>query len=222
MMAVFEKCERLRHIGHLDIMRAMQRALRRSGLPVAYSNGFNPHIQLAFASALSVGAVGKHEIMDVVLREDVTPEAFLAAMNKALPPDMQLMSAKVMEDRAPSLMSSVQGAEYTITLPDGGEDAQKLIAGVDAFMAQEDIQAERKTKSGVKTVNIRPLIYALSGAENQLHATVALTEGASCKVDMLLGALSAFVGCETPRSLTTREHLLGRNAVGELAALELV
>ena len=52
-MAVFEKGIRLRHIGHLDIQRAMMRALRRSGLPVAYSNGYNPHILLTFASALS-------------------------------------------------------------------------------------------------------------------------------------------------------------------------
>lgn len=59
MMAVFEKGERLRHIGHLDIQRAVQRALRRSMLPVAYSNGFNPHILLTFASALSTGYAGR-------------------------------------------------------------------------------------------------------------------------------------------------------------------
>ena len=53
MIAVFEKSERLRHIGHLDIQRAVMRALRRSGLPVSYSKGFNPHILLTFASALS-------------------------------------------------------------------------------------------------------------------------------------------------------------------------
>ena len=58
MMAVFEKSPRLRHIGHLDIQRAVQRALRRSGLPVSYSKGFNPHILLTFASALSTGYSG--------------------------------------------------------------------------------------------------------------------------------------------------------------------
>ena len=51
MLAVFEKSERIRHIGHLDIQRSVQRGLRRSGLPVAYSNGFNPHILISFASA---------------------------------------------------------------------------------------------------------------------------------------------------------------------------
>ena len=71
MLAVFEKGERIRHIGHLDIQRSVQRGLRRSGLPVAYSNGFNPHILITFASALSTGACGRREIMDVTMAEEV-------------------------------------------------------------------------------------------------------------------------------------------------------
>ena len=77
IQAVFEKNERVRHIGHLDIQRAVQRGLRRSGLPVAYSNGFNPHILVAFASALSTGACGKREIMDVTMAGEVTEDEVL-------------------------------------------------------------------------------------------------------------------------------------------------
>lgn len=220
MMAVFEKCERLRHIGHLDIMRAMQRAMRRSGLPISYSKGFSPHVLVAFASALSVGVIGNNELMEAQLDADITAEAFLDAMNRALPPDMQLKCARVMDERAPALMATVAAAEYDIAIPDEAETASKLIAAIDAFLAQEDIQAERKTKSGVKTVNIRPMIHALSGEGNTLHASLALTEGASCKVDMLLGALAACAGVEVPRTLVTRLHLLGVNAEGALAPLE--
>ena len=124
MMAVFEKSQRLRHVGHLDIMRAMQRALRRSGLPVSYSQGFNPHILLTFASALSVGVVGKRELMDVTLDEDVTPEDFLAVMNRALPPEMQLLSARVLEDRHPALMAMVSAARYDILIDDADAGAR--------------------------------------------------------------------------------------------------
>lgn len=220
MMAVFSKCERLRHIGHLDIMRAMQRALRRSGLPVGYSNGFNPHILLTFASALSVGVIGENEILETSLKENVTPEVFLEAMNKALPPDMQLKSARVLEDRAPSLMSSVQAADYTINLLCDDERAAKLLEALPGFMQQEDIQADRKTKSGVKQVNIRPLIFALSAENGCIHGVLALTEGASCKVDMLMTALCVYAGVEVPRMLVTRTKLLGRNEAGELTELE--
>lgn len=220
MMAVFEKSERLRHIGHLDIMRAMQRALRRSGLPVAYSNGFNPHILLTFASALSVGVVGKNELMEAVLREDVTPEHFLEAMNHALPPDMQLRGARVLDDRATALMAAVQAAEYDIRIPDDAAAAQACVDAVAGFLTQEEIMAERKTKSGVKEVNIRPLIYTLEASGDTIHAVLALTEGQACKVDMLMGALCAFAGIEAPRTLITRTHLMGQAADGSFVPLE--
>ena len=77
MMVVFEKGEALRYIGHLDLMRTVQRALRRSELPVKYSNGFNPHIRLSFAAPLSVGVIGLRELMEVpvlcVRRAKATP-----------------------------------------------------------------------------------------------------------------------------------------------------
>ena len=110
MLAVFCKGERLRHIGHLDLMRAMQRALRRSELPVSYSKGFNPHILLTFASALSTGAWGKREIMDVTLERDISPETFMEAMNAALPEDLRVLSARAINDRHPALMAMVTAA----------------------------------------------------------------------------------------------------------------
>ena len=67
----FEKKPRLRHIGHLDLMRAMQRALRKSDLPICFSKGFNPHLQLTFAAPLSVGMYGLHEVMEVFYQKDL-------------------------------------------------------------------------------------------------------------------------------------------------------
>ena len=145
MLAVFTKGERLRHIGHLDLMRAMQRALRRSELPVSYSKGFNPHILVTFASALSTGAWSKREIMDVTLDTEVTPEAFTAAMNRALPVDLRVLSARPIDDRHPALMAMVAAAEYAITVMDADTAAQ-LAACREAFLAQAEIITPRKTK----------------------------------------------------------------------------
>ena len=219
MLAVFRKGERLRHIGHLDIMRAMQRALRRSGVPVAYSNGFNPHMLLTFASALSVGASGERELMDVTLEREMTAGDFLATMNPALPPDLQLVAARVIDDRHPALMAMVQAAVYDITLLDKTA-ADACRAALPAFLAQEEILAERKTKSGVKEVNIRPWIFELTMEGATLHGVLALSETENCKPDMLLTALSAFAGCEKPRASVTRLGLMGRDAEGALAELE--
>ena len=82
MMAAFEKGEKLRFIGHLDLMRTMQRALRRSHLPIKYSNGFNPHIRLSFAAPLSVGVAGKREMMEVPVEDGTAPEEFISKLNR--------------------------------------------------------------------------------------------------------------------------------------------
>ena len=218
MMAVFEKGARLRHIGHLDIQRAMQRALRRSGLPVSYSKGFNPHILLTFASALATGAMGEKEILDVSLDAPVEADAFMAAMNAALPPDMQLSFAKPMEDRHPALMAMVRAADYELTIQDG-EAARTLSRALSGFLDQESITAMRKSKSGMKECDIRPLIHDLRMEGNILTDRLTLTEASTCKPDMLLTALSAFAGIEAPRVLVNRKGLLGESD-GQLVPLE--
>ncbi len=219
MMAVFEKSERLRHIGHLDIQRAVMRALRRSGLPVSYSKGFNPHILLTFASALSTGAAGRKEIMDVQLDRDVTPEEFISAMNGAMPPDLQLSFAKVLDDHHVALMAQVQAADYSINILDEAA-AVKMMAALPAFMAQEAIITMRRTKSGMKETDIRPLLLELSGEGNMLHAVMTLTERLACKPNMLIEALSSFAGVDVPRVMVVRNGLLGLDESGALAPLE--
>lgn len=219
MLATFEKSERLRHIGHLDILRAMQRALRRSGLPVAYSNGFNPHILLSFASALSVGAAGTREVMEVAMAEETAPEDFLARMNAALPPEMQLSGARAVDDRHPAVMSLVKAARYEIRLRDP-EEARRIAEALPAYLAQGEIITERKTKSGVKPCDIRPLIHSLTAEDGVLRAELALTETLSCKPAMLLRTLGECAGTGEPRALVVRTALLGEDAEGRLVPVE--
>ena len=220
IMAVFEKGIRLRHIGHLDIQRAMMRALRRSGLPVAYSNGYNPHILLTFASALSTGAAGKKEILDVTMAREVSPDDFLQQMNRALPPDLQLSFARALDDKHPAMMALVQAADYTLQIEDANA-AAKMIAVIPDFLQQTSILAMRRTKSGMKETDIRPLLVSLSGEGTAIHAVMVLTETLACKPDMLLSALSTFCGLESaPDALIIRNGLLGRDENGELTPLE--
>ena len=219
MMAVFGKGERLRHIGHLDIQRAMQRALRRSGMPVSYSQGFNPHILVTFASALSTGAAGRRELMDVTLDKEVAPEEFVSAMNAALPPDMQLVSARAMDAKHPALMSMLKAADYTIRLLDE-EAARKCLAAIPAFLEQESIMAMRKTKRGLNECDIRPLIHELREEDGAIRAVLTLTEASACKPDMLITALCSFAGCEVPRAMVVRNGLMGEDAEGMLLPLE--
>ncbi len=220
MLAVFEKSERIRHIGHLDIQRSVQRGLRRSGLPVAYSNGFNPHILISFASALSTGACGKREIMDVTMEQEVSAEVFLERMNRAMPPELRLSEARAIDQKHPSLMSLLRAARYDLKIRDP-ERGERLVAAIPAMMGRETIPAMRKTKTALKECDIRPLIYDLRGGDGHLLATLTLTEREACKPGMLLEALSREAGLEgETRMLITRTALLGESQDGQLAPLE--
>jgi len=222
MLGVFEKSERVRHIGHLDIQRAVQRGLRRSGLPVAYSNGFNPHIQVTFASALSTGACGLREIMDVKMAEDVSEEDFLRRMNAAMPPEMQLKEARKVDDRHPALMASLRAGMYEIVFRDA-DQADRLIPQIDPMMMQKEILVSRKSKSGIREVDMKPLILALRGSGDRLYATLTLTEKESCKPSMILEGLRKCAGMpgeEEVRTLVIRTCLLGENQDGMLIPLE--
>ena len=222
MLAVFEKSERIRHIGHLDIQRSVQRGLRRSGLPIAYSNGFNPHVLVTFASALSTGACGRREIMDVTLAEDVGEAEFLEKMNRAMPPEMQLKEARAVDNRFPAMMASLRAAEYDLLVRDP-EAAEKLISAIPAMMARETVIAMRKTKTALKECDIKPLIYSLRGEGQHLLATLVLTEREACKPGMLLEALQKEAGLEGEvRMLVTRTALLGMDAEGKLIPLEKI
>ena len=220
MLAVFEKGERIRHIGHLDIQRSVQRGLRRSGLPVAYSNGFNPHILITFASALSTGACGTREIMDVTMAEDVSAEEFLERMNKAMPPEMQLSEARVLEQKHPALMASLRAARYDLMIRDP-EQAEKLAAAIPGMMAKETVMAMRKTKTALKECDIKPLIHELKNDGQHILATLTLTEREACKPGMLTEALAREAGIEGDvRMLVTRTGLLGEDETGNLVPLE--
>ncbi len=220
MLAVFEKGERIRHIGHLDIQRCVQRGLRRSGLPVAYSNGYNPHILVTFASALSTGACGKREIMDVTMAEDVSEQVFLERMNKAMPPEMQLSEARAVDQKHPALMASLRAASYELLIRDAGK-AGRLFSAIPSMMAKESVITMRKTKTAVRECDIKPLIFDLTGDGQVIFATLTLNEKEACKPVMLTEALSREAGLEGEvRTLITRTGLYGMNEKGELIPLE--
>ena len=220
MLGVFEKGERIRHIGHLDIQRSVQRGLRRSGLPVAYSQGFSPHILITFASALSTGACGKREIMDVTMAGETSAEEFMIRMNKSMPPEMQLKEARILDTKHPSLSTLLCAAEYDIMIRN--ETQGKAIgAALPVLMMQESISAIRKTKTKMAECDIKPLIIDAESNGNHIHAILVLNEKESCKPQMLLEALRKQAGLdEEVRVLITREQLFGRNQTGKLTPLE--
>jgi len=112
----FQKTEEGRFLSHLDLTRAMERSLRRIDAPLAFSEGFNPHIKMSFASALAVGSTGRREYLDLDLSEEVDIETFSKSLKEALPPAIAFVGAREISESAKSLSSLVNLATYSITV----------------------------------------------------------------------------------------------------------
>jgi len=175
----------------------MQRALRRGGLPVRYSQGFNPHMLTAFASALAVGVSSDEEIVEVALEPSEPAEAddCLARMNAVLPEALRATRAVLVEDAHPALMGQLKQAGYTALLPGAGDAALfgALSAAVGDFLAEDKVMALRASKRGERLVNIRPMVHELTVIEAEGGARfdmrLSLEETATLKPDLLLSTL---------------------------------
>lgn len=218
MLVRFGKKSRLRFISHLDLQRFLHMALNRTGLPVLYSQGFNPHPLMAFGSALALGWTSEYEIIDVRLAAPMGRGKCEAGMRRALPEDLPVLEVKLVDDRYPSVMGQVVASDYRITL--GGDSAQAVIDQIPAFLDSTQIMAMKKTKSGEKEINIRPLALRLEAAEgNTLHARLMLTEKDALKADLLVRTLAEMAGVDAPEMRVHRLSLLGKDAAGELRPL---
>lgn len=218
MLVRFGKKSRLRFISHLDLQRFLHMALNRTGLPVLYSQGFNPHPLMAFGSALALGWTSEYEIIDVRLAAPMGRGKCEAGMRRALPEDLPVLEVKLVDDRYPSVMAQVVASDYRITL--GGDSAQAVIDQIPAFLDSTQIMAMKKTKSGEKEINIRPLALRLEAAEgNTLYARLMLTEKDALKADLLVRTLAEMAGVDAPEMRVHRLSLLGKDAAGELRPL---
>ena len=213
----FGKNSRLRFVSHLDLQRFFQRALNRTGLPIAFSQGFNPHPVMSFASALAMGWTSEYEVLDVKLAAPMGRGRVEEAMRAALPEDLPVFGARSVDDRFPAAMSLVRCADYCIT-PEGAE-AEAVLAAVERFLAAESVMGVRKTKSGEREIDLRPLARSLKVREGILYARLMLTERDTLKPDVLLAGLAGLAGVEAPRARVHRLCLLGENAAGEAVPL---
>lgn len=216
-MIRFGKQPRLRFISHLDLQRFFQRALNRTGLPIAFSQGFNPHALLSFGSALALGWTSEYEIIDVKLSVPMGRKRTEEAMRAALPVDLPVLEVKLVDDKHPAPMAMVRASDYEITLL--GDNAQAVIDAVDLFLAKSCVMAMRKTKSGEKEVDIRPWAYSIEKTQCGLNVRLKATEKETLKPDLLVRTLAELAGVEPPEAKIHRKCLLGEDANGELRPL---
>lgn len=167
----FKKYGPLRFIGHLDVMRFFQKAVRRAGVDVAYSGGFSPHQIMSFAAPLGVGLESNGEYMDMEVHSLTSCEEIKKKLNAASAPGIEIVSVKILPEKAGNAMASVAAASYTVKFREGREpeflkknevDDAAVSAILSGFLAKEHIPYTKETKKGVREMDLRPGIYELS------------------------------------------------------------
>ncbi|MCD7810626.1 MAG: TIGR03936 family radical SAM-associated protein [Ruminococcus sp.] len=156
LRAVFEKSGRAKYISHLDLNRCMLRVFRRSKLPVWYTEGFNPHPYFSFALALSLGFDSKCEILDFSLNEELPFDEVRGRLNDVLPEGMRILSVSEPKMK----ITEIAKAEYSIVL--SSENAEELLDKISLLIDSSEILVEKKTKKGVKTIDLKPFIEILN------------------------------------------------------------
>jgi radical SAM-linked protein len=169
---IFQKVGVLRFLSHLEVMRALSRALRRAGIAAAYSQGFNPQPKLSLALALPVGVEGRQELGDIELRTAVAPAELVQRVNGGLVEGLQLLRAWEVPLTAPSLTALVREAAYRVSLPLNGWAApihERLSAQAlcDEWLDRPSIVVSVERKEGRREVDARPQILGLTALRDE-------------------------------------------------------
>lgn len=149
-------------MSHLDLLRCVQRILRRAGLPIAYSQGFNPHPILSFAQALSLGMDSRGEYFETELTQEIAIDAFLQAFNQNAPEGIEALNARWLDEKEKSAMALVAAADYELT----ANDAQALQNAVAMFCGLDAYTYKKKSKSGAKVVDMKPMVLQVEAESN--------------------------------------------------------
>lgn len=191
----FEKYGPARFMGHLDVMRYFQKAIRRAKIPVAFSSGFTPHMIMSFAAPLGLGISSSAEYFDMELAGYMSSREMVSRLDQEMAGGFRVVSVrKVPEGRKHNAMALTAAAAYQVVFGEGcGLTAEDL----EGFYAQPQIWVEKETKSGPKMVDIRPGIYELSAEEGASFSCTMLLAASSAdhvKPKMVVRALSDYLG----------------------------
>lgn len=201
----FRRGEEVKFISHLDLMKVFERAIRRARLPIAYSQGFNPHPGMVFGLPLSVGVTSDAEYADFEITDDnLSLNEFIERLNAQLPKGFEVLSAKTRKSKQ-NIMATIAASEYIVVVGTESEFNQKsLKSRIQKYLNQEEIVVAKKTKSGIKDTNIKDMIFDLNfdlqpcGSINIIKVTMLVSAGskANLKPELLIESLFGFMDAD--------------------------
>lgn len=189
----FRKFGETRFVSHLDLVRLFTRLHTRAGIPLSYSEGFNPHPKMAIALPLSVGCGSEGEYIDVTYDKDLSESFILEELNKKVPIGIEIIKVQRLFEGAKKF-ASITAAEYMITIEGEGLTKENLAE----FFSRESIEIEKKTKRSLAVKNIKENIYnlelcALYPGGAVIKAVISAGNEATLRPDLLIRAMEMYI-----------------------------
>lgn len=190
----FKKYGVMKFIGHLDVMRYFQKALRRADIPVAFTKGFSPHMVMSFANPLGVGLTSDGEYFDLEITRPLSTKEAVKRLNEVMVEGMKVLDfVEISGDKKSTGMSIVAAADYLVTDKDGKMD-DAFFDGLSRFTEQEKINVMKKTKRSEKEMDIRPLIYEMKRQGNAMYMRVSTGSVSNLKPELVMETYTSFLG----------------------------
>lgn len=194
----FSKHGVMKFIGHLDIMRYFQKAMRRADIDIAYTTGFSPHQIMSFAAPLGVGLESNGEYFDIEADSVTTSEDMIKRLNAVMVDGIRVLSVRMLPETAGNAMASVAAARYTIRFAEGKEPPFDLETAVMAFMEKEMILVTKQTKKSETELDLKPFIYEMKAEDKTVRLFVDASSAGNIKPSLVLEALYKEQGFELP------------------------
>lgn len=220
----FKKHGCMKFIGHLDIMRYFQKAIRRADIDIAYSEGFSPHMIMSFAAPLGVGLTSEGEYVDLQLNSCESSKAAVDALNRVMVEGMEVVSLKRLPENVKNAMASVAAADYFVSFrkgyaPENWEEKFRT------FLQKEQMLIIKKTKRSEAEVDLKPMLYKCEICNHGIFMQVACGSVNNLKPELVMEAFAKDANMElAPFALeVTRLEVyadLGDETVKKLVPLE--
>lgn len=192
----FRKNGVMKFVGHLDMMRYFQKAIRRAEIPIKFSEGYSPHMIMSFANPLGVGLTSDGEYFDIELREAISSEEAVRRLNEQMVDGMEVVSfVEIPDGKKNQGMTIVAGADYLSyvqegALPDNWKEK------LNDFYAQEEILVWKETKKSNKEVDIKTMIYDLRPEKDAIYMRVAAGSVQNLKPELVVDAFVEYCGMD--------------------------
>ncbi len=200
----FQKWGCMKFIGHLDMMRYFQKAMRRAEIDICYSEGFSPHQKMSFAAPLGVGITSDGEYFDIEVNSSLTSKEAIDKINGVMVDGVRVTGYRLLPDNAKNAMSIVAAADYRLSYKDGyespfaAEEWRQVLA--DKFEAAPEFNVIKQTKKSQRQIDIKPLIYSFKVVEedNKPVFDIMLSTGSvdNLKPEFVLEAIYQACGME--------------------------